>query len=213
MEDLSRQEDFIHYLSKESLLCGKCRNQLKPLFQYYKIQEMKVFAFYEYNRFLEGMLFQYKEGRDTALKNVFFFDIKEYIEKKYKGSTIVLMPSSMQKTQERGFYAMEEMCRQINLKKISPFVKIKDIKQAKQRIEERQKVDDNMVLNPEVPIPNTPLLLLDDVMTSGATMHRAYTLLKGHRQSIHICVLAIHDLLLCHHIKKCRKLRWKKLAK
>ena len=74
MEDLSRQEDFIHYLSKESLLCGKCRNQLKPLFQYYQIQEMKVFAFYEYNRFFEGMLFQYKEGRDTALKDVFFFD-------------------------------------------------------------------------------------------------------------------------------------------
>lgn len=174
---------------------------------------MKVFAFYEYNRFLEGMIFQYKEGRDTALKDVFFFDIREYIEKQYKGSTIVLMPSSIQKTQERGFYAMEEMTRQINLKKISPFLKIKDIKQAKQRIEERQKVDDNMVLNPKVPIPNTPLLLLDDVMTSGATMHRAYTLLIEHRQSINICVLALHDLLLCHRSKKCRKLRWEKLAK
>ena len=53
---------------------------------------------------------------------------------------------------------------------------------------------------------------LDDVMTSGSTLHRAYTLLKGHRYPIKIAVLALHDLLLVHKSKKCRKLRWKKLV-
>ena len=211
-KDVHDHEDLIHYLSKSSIICGNCRQQLKPLYAYYQIQEMEVFAFYEYNQFLEGMIFQYKEGRDTALKDVFFYDIREYIEKNYKGYTIVLMPSSAQKNKERGFYAMLEMTKQINLKKISPFLKTKDMKQSKQRIEARQNIDEIMILNQTMTLPDTPLLLLDDVMTSGSTLHRAYTLLKGHRYPIKIAVLALHDLLLVHKSKKCRKLRWKKLV-
>lgn len=202
MEDLHTKVELIDYLSKKTILCGKCRNQMQPLFQMFYIKEMNVFAFYQYNRFLEGMLFQYKEGRDSALANVFFYDIKTYIEKKYRNYTIVLMPSSTQKNNERGFYALAEMTHQIKLPKISPFVKVSNRKQSRQRIEEREKIKDNMILNPNVLLPKGPLLLLDDVMTTGSTMKSAYTLLAHHEYPLKICVLALHELLLENKIKK-----------
>lgn len=211
-DDIYTHEDFIHYLSKASLLCGKCRSKLVPLFQFYQVKGMKVFAFYLYNRFLEGMLFQYKEGRDTALKDVFFDEVKTYIERHYRNHTIVLMPSSIEKTKERGFYAMDEMTYKIRLPKLHPFIKTYNIKQSMQRYEQRDKIQEIMVLKEDVVLPKGPLLLLDDVMTSGATMHRAYTLLKPYRP-LKVCVLAFHELLLEDCQKHCRKLRPKQLAK
>lgn len=203
-KDLHDKEDFIHYLSQSSLLCGNCRRQLVPLFKTYRVKDMDVFAFYLYNRFLEGILFQYKEGRDSALKDVFFYEIKTIIEQKYKGYTLVLMPSSPQKTNERGFYAMEEMTRQIHLPKCMPFMKTANMKQSTMRYAQRNLIEEKMVLDPTVPLPQGKLLLIDDVMTSGSTMHRAYTLLKQHK--IKICVLGFHELLLeqeAHGVESC----------
>lgn len=177
-------------------MCGCCRAQLQPVMETRKVQDVKVFVFYVYNRFLEGLLFQYKEGRDRALAHVFFDEIRTYIERTYRRHTLILMPSSMEKTRERGFYPMAEMLEGIRMNKLCPFLKTDNIKQSAQRFVQRTRIQEHIVLNPHVILPEGPLLLIDDVMTSGSTMRTAYQLLCAHHDSIQCCVLSMHELLL-----------------
>ena len=71
-----------------------------------------------------------------------------------------------------------------------------DFKQSTRSIRERVKVNQEIELKQEYPIPQGKILLIDDVCTSGATIKRAYHLLRGHSTSIEAIVLCAHPLLL-----------------
>ena len=106
------------------------------------------------------------------------------------------MPSSEQKYIERGFSPLREMLKNIPGLLYEPLYKKTDFKQSQRSKQERTQVLQEIFLKEEYPIPQGHLLLIDDVCTTGATLQRAYQLLKTHNNEIEAVVLCIHPLLL-----------------
>lgn len=206
MEDITRGQTIFDYLKQDALLCGECRRQLEVLNQRTKIREMPLHVIYLYNEFLENLIFQYKEGLDTALRDIFFYDVMDKINMKFRQYTIVLLPSSEEKTEERGFLPVKEMLYRCKLPIIEPFYKISNHKQSLQTFENRVLISQVIKRKVSVKLPKTKLLLVDDVCTSGNTLASAYTLLKEHPYKIEALVLCAHQ----RFVDSCDKNRWKR---
>lgn len=198
---VNQHQAFRHWLSCDTCLCGDCQKMLHRLHTTRMLAGMKLHILYEYDDFLENLLFQYKEGGDVALRSLFFYEDKRYLEKRYKGYTLLLMPSGKEKTKERGFHALAEMTRQLQLPILQPFYKSENRKQSTLSYEQRQHIGDIMHLDEHVVIKGKKLLLVDDVCTSGATLHSAYQLIKDKGVTTEALALCAHPLFLKQHPK------------
>lgn len=189
------------------MLCGNCLTALEVANKVVRCNGYRMYILYVYNTFIESMLFQYKEGRDIALAPVFFHMIVYQLQIRFRNYVIVLMPSSKEKTLERGFHSLYEMVCYCKLPIIDPFYKIENRKQSLQSFENRKKISQVIKLKPDYILPNKKLLLLDDVCTSGSTIAHAYHLLKHHKCKIDAFVLSAHPrfILDCEKKKCCKK--------
>lgn len=198
-QSVNHQQDFYRWLKYDSLLCGECLQQLQPLRKTYMHNGLKIHVLYEYNEFLENMLFQYKESLDVELRKCFFHEDHRYIEKRYRGYTLLLMPSNNTEIQKRGFHALKEMSEPIRLKKLQPFKKSDDHKQSTIHDEQHQPIRDSISLNQTIHLPKKRLLLLDDVCISGATLSSAFRLLQRQNLNAEALVLCAHPILIRDH--------------
>lgn len=161
---------------------------------------------YVYNSFMESLLFQYKEGRDVALQQIFFHEIVKELEAKFRNYTIVLPPSSIQKNKERGFHCLKSMLEDCHLQKISPFQKVGDYKQSSQPFLQRKNIENHIKFIGISEKCKKRLLIVDDVCTSGHTLRVMIQLLRLHYEHVEALVLTIHPRLLTelksHRLKK-----------
>ena len=194
--DLHQQESFLHYLYRDSCLCGVCRKQLVVVNKKAVIDGLPITMFYQYNDFFESMIFQFKEGRDIALRQVFFHECIKQLNDRYRHFTIILMPSSKEKMMERRFLPVKEMLCECKLPILEPFYKVNNHKQSLQSMETRKMIAQVIKRNPTIKIPPKPLLLVDDVCTSGSTILCAYQKLLPHRFKIEAFVLSAHPLFV-----------------
>lgn len=194
--NISNKQTIYEFMKQDSLLCGACKAQLLWINKTYTLLDMRLRILYEYNDFLENMIFQFKEGRDIALKDIFFYEFIKEINDKYRQYTIVLLPSSEEKVKERGFIPVEEMLSTCKLPKIQPFYKAYDHKQSLQSYAQRSKISQVIKRNMNIKLPKTKLLLVDDVCTSGSTLSCAYKLLSKHTFKIEALVLCAHPLFV-----------------
>ena len=89
---------------------------------------------------------------------------------------------------------------------IEPFYKISNHKQSLQTYENRVLISQVIKRNSNIRLPNTKLLLVDDVCTSGNTLISAYKLLQKHPYKIEALVLCAHQ----RFVDSCDKNRWKR---
>lgn len=188
-QDIEKDATLFEWIRNDQLLCGSCKQQLLYINMKLKIDTMPIRILYLYNEFLESMIYQYKEARDIALKQVFFYEHMRMIQKTYRRYTIVLMPSSQEKQKERGFSSMRCMLETCKLPIIEPFYKSENRKQSLQSYQNRLHIGDIIHLDETFVIPQTPLLLIDDVCTTGSTLKCAYRLLSSHTMKIEALVL------------------------
>lgn len=207
--DIRKNQTIFDFLKQDNVLCGACKAQVKLINKKARLQDIDIRILYEYNDFLENMIFQFKEGLDIALKDVFFHDFIKEINDKYRQYTIVLMPSGKAKQEERGFLPMEQMLAHVKVPIIQPFYKTEDHKQSLQSYENRGFITRVIKKKKNVVIPNTKLLLMDDVCTSGSTLRCAYNLLSEHTYKIEALVLCAHPLF----VESCDKNDLKKKRK
>lgn len=191
-QDIDHHASFSSWLAHNSYLCGDCLRQLQVLDLHTSIEGLPLHILYSYNEFLENMLYQYKENRDIALHCVFFHTYMKKINVKFRQYQIVIMPSSKEKIQERGFHHLREMLKDCKLPILDPFEKIGNRKQSLQSYKERQNIASYIQLKGNYDISNRPILLVDDVITTGATLKHAYHLLSGHTSKIEALVLCAH---------------------
>lgn len=194
--NMEEQLSWYDWWKQDALLCGRCKAKLHRLDMDTCIEELPLHILFEYNEDMESMLFQYKEGRDIALAPAFFYEDKKKFIDRYRHHTIVLLPSSKKKYIERGFQPVKEMLAGMEIEVIEPFVKLYDHKQSLQSYENRKKIDQVIQRNYEICLPDTPLVLVDDVCTSGSSLKRAYHLIKEHRYKIEAFVLCAHPLFV-----------------
>lgn len=167
---------------EDDILCSECRNALKLKKRYFNLGDLKVeTAFYEYDGMFRNLLIQYKECFDEALAPVFLYMLKDYIKYKYYGYNIVLMPSSRQKLEARGFNHLRLIFEPVGLKIIDGLEMRSELIQEGKNYEDRALMVNNYIYKGE---HINKLLIVDDVVTSGSSMIGAYRAYQGKTKKI-----------------------------
>lgn len=166
-------------------LCTQCRSswQKNPL--HFRMEGVPCETTYIYDEAFSSCLIQYKECNDEALKDVFLYEVKSHLHRKYRGYTIVPMPSSSAKLRERGFSHLNRMYESAGLPILDLLEKGTDETQKGRSMQERMAMKNRILLKKGVPVPKK-VLLADDTITTGSTIKGALNALKGKECTIRI---------------------------
>lgn len=172
-QDLNNQESLLSIFYYDDVLCEKCRYEMKYKIRKINKNKMIINYLYPYKGIGREMLIQYKELYDEALATSFLYPYKKIIEKKYRGCVFVSIPSSKEKTNQRGFKHVEKIFEGINIPIIELLEKNSDIEMKHLNKNERYLASRLMKLKDEVIVPKEKIILIDDVVTTGYSLFRA----------------------------------------
>ena len=189
--------DFIDILENDDPLCHACRNHLSKIKFHMKFHGHKLYASYIYDDAFAKLLVQYKECFDEALKTVFLYPFRWWFILRFFGYTVCYLPSSKEKIAKRGFHHLEKMFSTLPLRQLDLFEKVYDFDQKNRSVEERMKMSDNIALKKNYVVPKK-ILLVDDTITTGASLLGALRCLKGYDCKIAIYVVSVNQ----HWLKK-----------
>ncbi len=174
----------------EDPLCSTCRKQWEKKHISFVLDGVNGEADYVYNDAFSSALIQLKECGDEALKDIFLFGVKKKIKRKYRGYTLCCMPSSLEKRNSRGFSHLQEMFSCLGMEILEPFIKNTNVSQKENPGYLRKNMSHEIQLKSGVELPKK-LLLVDDTITSGATLKGAIACLSKEQHKIKIyCVSA-----------------------
>lgn len=174
-------------LIEEDLLCLKCRNAMKYHHQKFKLDELEVESFYEYNSLFKDILLQYKECYDEVLSEVFLYKIFDYIKLKYIGYQILYVPSCKTKLNERGFNHLKKIYETLGFKEVEGLQTKIESSQLNKNYTERAKMIDNYEYTGN---KINKLLIVDDVCTTGSSLKGVYKVMKNNCRQCKAIVLA-----------------------
>lgn len=180
------------------MLCHACHAKIPKNTFTYSLEELQCESMVLYDQEIEQLLFRYKEDGDLPLAPTFFFYARKKF-KKYKNCVFVLMPSSSEKTRERGFHALEFMISKYITSYCLPLKKTQNVKQSEQSAQSRKNISKSIVLSDLSIIENKHIILIDDVCTTGSTLLSAYKLIKPHAQSVRAFTFAASSMLFQKH--------------
>ena len=176
-----------HLFIEEDRLCLECRRKLETKRRKFRIDDLDVEYFYEYGSFFKTLLLQYKECYDEALKDVFLYRIDVYIRTRYLGYKVVYVPSSKAKRDKRGFDHLKEIFGYLGFEEVKGLKMKEDLIQEGKDHNERQKMIGNYYYEGGY---IKKVLIIDDVVTSGASLKAVKKALEGHYGKIRALVLA-----------------------
>lgn len=156
--------------------CSRCyKPDIKDVCSYCKIWEKEGIivnhqAVFTYNTAMEEFFSRYKFLGDYRLHHVFH----KYFQRE-KGYTIVPIPVSKQRFQERGFNQVAALLQQLPFSSL--LEKEEGPAQNTRTRNERLKNKNTFTLKAKVKVPDK-ILLVDDVYTTGRTLQHAIAVLK-----------------------------------
>ena len=187
---LIRGRSFLQLMTCNDELCGQCRSLLKPYGRTVVIEGLSVYALYVYDENFMKFLVQYKECMDEALKDVFVSPYLYPLKRRTAGKTLVVMPSSVEKRELRGFDTLKQLYGLLDRPFADLLEKGKNFQQSGNP-EQRKKNAETIRLKDKVAVPQGKMILVDDVVTTGSTLLAASRLL-GVREAV---VLAVNQRL------------------
>ena len=190
--------DWLDILECEDPLCHACRLSLSRVDFHMKFHGYPLYSTYLYDAVFASMLIQYKECFDEALKHAFIYPIRWWLNIRFFGYTVCYLPSSKAKVGKRGFHHLKEMYSGLCLESLDLFEKIDDYDQRDKSKEERLKMVENIRLKQGIKVPKK-ILLVDDTLTTGASMLGALHALSKFDVKICIYVVSINRYWLGAH--------------
>ena len=153
----------------------------------------RIEMLYPYQDLGREMLIQYKELGDEALYPLFLNLYKDKLRHKYRKYTLVPLPSSLEAYKRRGFNQVKEMFSGLDL----PFCELlekEDVPEQKHLNKlQRYQASRKIRLIPGKEIPKTPILLVDDLITTGYSIMASFQCFKGINPKISaLCVFGHH---------------------
>ncbi len=191
---MDENRDIYESLFLDDCLCKDCRNRLVRNKKVIEIEGIQVKALYIYNDQASQWMMQIKEAHDKTLANVFVYPFVHKLRRQFKHKTIIIVPSSNHKTQERTYHALKEMFDCLHIELIDAFNK-EDVKQSKGGKIERKNIAKYISLKDDS-IKYGPIVLIDDICTTGESLKACIHLLRDHCESIECFVCCLHPLWL-----------------
>jgi competence protein ComFC len=176
--DLNSFHQFSDFPVSDFSICDQCRNIFEACKKVYMIEGIEWHVLYHYTEAMERLLFRYKEQKDRVLAPVFFEEIAGKLRTMQKRYCICGLCSSDAKRMERGFEPLKDMLEVHDICFNSPLYKNIDWKQNNKVGKQREKINEILFRKDLYPLENKPILLVDDVCTTGYTIKRACQLLK-----------------------------------
>lgn len=177
----------IDILYKEDLLCYQCRNRLKLNYKKIKLNDLSIETFYNYDGLFKDLIIQYKECYDEALSKVFLYYLSDYINFKYHGYKLLLVPSSKEKLKLRGFNHLDLIFKDVKLDRVTGLSLKQDAVQEGKSRSERLKMVNNYVYTKD---RLNKVLIVDDVLTSGSSLLGSALAIKPYTNKIKCLVLS-----------------------
>lgn len=185
-----------YFYPRNSPICRNCQFQLNPKLRTLRFDKLKITYVYQYKDAFRQCLWQYKEIGDEALKSVFLYPVRKQMNRLFKNKTLVLIPSHPHKIQQRGFDHLLAMIEPYTDKVIKILHKEDDTEQKRLSKAQRQHIRFVLDFGKLSLVSGHKIVLVDDIMTTGASLMAAYHLLQPYCQQITCFVFAVSPLLL-----------------
>ncbi len=160
-------------------ICPLCKSKIKRV-----KDNDKVISYGYYNGILKKLILEFKYNKNFVAGSILVEFLCEIIKKNNLDvDYIVFIPSSKKAMKDRGFnqceYLAKEINKQLNISICKDIIKNKNIKEQKllSREERYKNIKDAFSLISDKNIRNKRLLLIDDVMTTGATLYECEKML------------------------------------
>ena len=163
----------------EDVVCGKCCKKFETMIKKTVVNGVNVYYLFEYSEEMMSALVSFKGLGNKAIKDAMILPrIRKQLKRKFKNATFIYMPSTESDDEERGFRHVEELFHDISKEGIYPLTKTQKRKQALCTYAERKGIIQYMKLKDDYKVDgNKRIVLVDDVLTSGATIFSAAKLL------------------------------------
>lgn len=136
---------------------------------------------YRYNSFIQDMVAKWKYRGDYALGDAFKQNFTRIFLKQFaflkRQSLVVPIPLSEERLQERGFNQAKMLADFLPWQKVELLTRVNGEKQSKKTRRARIFTDNPFTLTKTV---NKPVILVDDIYTTGTTLRHAGALLKAY---------------------------------
>lgn len=181
---------------KDTAVCDRCYVSFSPIYEKFTLLGVPALAIYEYDQFIKEQIYLFKGCHDFERKHIFLDRQRQLLRLLYLGYSLVPVPSWPKDDEHRGFNHVTALFSTLRLPILNVLSKTRDQKQASLSYSKRQDVGDLFIIK-KVDLTNKRILLVDDVMTSGASLRACLGLLKTKNpKKIKILVLAktkLHD--------------------
>ena len=178
------RDSFSVLFQKEDVLCPECRDTWKRISRRFRFDGHDAYALYAYEGGFSECLLQYKELCDEALKPAFLMPDRNRLRRMYRGRTLLLLPSTEENLEYRGFSHLKGMFELLGLPMMEPFEKTDAASQKHLHKAERKAMASGIRLKPGVHLPKKAVLV-DDVITTGSTMRGAIAALP---ETADVCI-------------------------
>ena len=164
-------------------LCNTCRKSIKVINEVYQDE---VISYGYYGGVLKDLILKFKYKNNFTAGDILAEFLEEYISEniRYEEYIITYIPLSKKSKKNRGFnqceYIAKKISRDLSIEVLDVLVKQKETKEQKKlkRDERYENIKDAFTIKKGIQVKNYKIILIDDVTTTGATLHEAYKLLK-----------------------------------
>lgn len=195
-KDIRHQGDFWEMFYVDDCICHKCRSQLIYHPISIKLDGLSIEGLYLYQDLMRQLLIQFKEYHDEALFPLFLYRQGKDIARKYRGYSMMYLPSSRESIRQRGFQPVQKIFSLVDLPVVDGFYKKSDSDQKSRPYRQREKIAAQIALKKDSAVSGKKILLVDDIITSGATMLAAYRLIRDQAKEVKgLCVSYNHRFM------------------
>lgn len=182
----SLYETFIN----ECNICHDCWNRFKPVFKSFTLDGVNCLTIYYYDQTIKELLFKLKGCYDIELANLFLERFVSWLRFKYSKFYIVPIPSKKSDDERRGFNQVKEIFSRLKIPFLDILKKTSDVKQTSKKFKSRLRETHFTITDVDI-VRGKKILIVDDVFTSGASVHSAITLVRGGKpKKIEVLVMA-----------------------